>query len=238
MEDIIRKITDEVYRNLAAMQGTGPAPGENAAPATEIKAGAYELVRMDPGSTVREIGEACDLAASRGYAAVCVPQWFVNLAAEKLKGSRRVDTIVSLPGGTTSTYAKYAEVYEAIKNGADEITIPVNMELVKDGRISDARNDLATAMISATMGEGVCVKALIEADVAPADALRGAAEMICDCGIKHIVLSFVMSGAKANQQCIADIVAAAAGRADVSVLGGEVTGLPQGTARIMASHVT
>lgn len=235
MEDIIKKITEEVYKNLSAMQG-----GMQAAPSMggACAAGSYELVKMDPHATVGDLEQACAAVRSKGYTALCVPQWFVNLAAEKLHGSAKVDTIISLPGGTTSTYAKYAEVNEAVKNGANEITIPVNMDLVKESRLSDARNDLETAMITAASTDGVCVRALLEAGIACTDALKEAVEMICDCGIKHIVLSFVMSNAKADSGVIAEVIAACAGKADVAVLGGGITALPQGATRVMSSYVT
>lgn len=235
MEDIIKKITEEVYRNLSAMQGTAPsAPAQG----QSASASAYELVKMDPGASVRDIDEACTTAKSKGYAALCVPQWFVNVAAEKLGAGVKVDTIISLPGGATSTYAKYAEVNEAVKNGANEITIPVNMDMVGADRISDARNDLQTAMITAAATQDVCVKALVEMGVVQKQALAEAVKMICDCGIRHIVLSFVMSGTKADPQAIADVTSACAGKADVAVLGGGITALPQNTTRVMSSYVT
>ncbi len=235
MEDIIKKITEEVYRNLSAAQGSIPATGRQG---QSVLGSAYELVKMDPHASLRDIDEACAAAKSKGYAALCVPQWFVDQAAQKLGGSVKVNTIISLPGGTTSTYAKYAEVNEAVKNGANEITIPVNMDLIKQNRLSDARNDLETAMITAAATEGVSVKALLEADVVTSPALAQAVKMICDCGIKHIVLSFVMSNAKADSGVITDVIAACAGKADVAVLGGGITALPQDATRVMSSYVT
>ncbi|MEA4853143.1 MAG: hypothetical protein VB082_02570 [Christensenella sp.] len=236
MEDIIKRITEEVYKNLSAMQASPAAPVS--APAAQIQSGAYELVRMEPNGTVAQVKEACDIASTKGYAAVCIPQWYVNLAVEKIGGKCKVDTIISLPGGTTSTYAKYAEVYEAIKNGANEVIIPVNMDLLKAGKMSEARNDLATAMISAGMQPGICVKALVEANVVPEDILKQAIGMICDCGIKNIVVSFVLSGTKADLGLIGQLAASTAGKAEISVLGGSLQGLPQGAVRVMASSIT
>ena len=67
-------------------------------------------VHMEPQSTLDELKAACRRAAEAQCAAICVPQWFVAPAAEELKDTElEVLTIVGLPGGTTSSFAKYAE---------------------------------------------------------------------------------------------------------------------------------
>ena len=102
-------------------------------------------VHMEPQSTLDELKAACRRAAEAQCAAICVPQWFVAPAAEELKDTGlEVLTIVGLPGGTTSSFAKYAEAKQAVANGADEVIVPMNLELcVKDP--GAAKNDFVAS---------------------------------------------------------------------------------------------
>ena len=102
-------------------------------------------VHMEPQSTLDELKAACKAAAEAKCAAICVPQWFVAPAAQELKGTDvEVMTIVGLPGGTTSSFAKYAEAKQAVANGADEVIVPMNLELcVKDP--GAAKNDFVAS---------------------------------------------------------------------------------------------
>ena len=102
-------------------------------------------VHMEPRSTLDELKAACKAAAAANCDAVCVPQWFVAPAAQDLKGSEvEVMTIVGLPGGSTSSFAKYAEAKQAVANGADEVIVPMNLEFcVKDP--AAAKNDFVAS---------------------------------------------------------------------------------------------
>lgn len=100
-------------------------------------------VYMEAQATLDELKAACRKAAASE--AICVPQWFVASAAAELKGTGvEVATIVGLPGGTTSSFAKYAEAKQAVANGADAVLVPVNQELCKTD-LSAAKNDFVAS---------------------------------------------------------------------------------------------
>lgn len=117
-------------------------------------------VYMEAKSTLDELKAACRKASE--VAAICVPQWFVAPAAAELKETNtEVATIVGLPGGTTSSFAKYAEAKQAVANGADVVIVPVNQELCKTDE-SAAKNDFV-ASAAPVKRNGKCLMALVDA---------------------------------------------------------------------------
>lgn len=102
-------------------------------------------VHMDPQSTLDALTAAYEQAAKAACDALCVPQWFVATAAAALKEKNvAVATIVGLPGGTTSSFAKYAEAKQAVANGAEIVIVPMNLELCKTDA-SAAKNDFVAS---------------------------------------------------------------------------------------------
>lgn len=74
------------------------------------------------------IAEACDTAVKYGCASVCVyPKW-VKFAAEKVQGTGvKVTTVIGFPTGTASKEEKVAEALQALKDGADEFDMVINV---------------------------------------------------------------------------------------------------------------
>ena len=102
-------------------------------------------VHMAPQSTLDELTAACEQAATAACDALCVPQWFVAPAAAALKEKGvAVATIVGLPGGTTTSSAKYAEAKLAVANGAGIVIVPMNLELCKTDA-GAAKNDFVAS---------------------------------------------------------------------------------------------
>ena len=104
---------------------------------------------MDPQAKVDEIKTACEKACSERYEVICVPEWLVSTAADALNEKKtEVATIIGLPGGTTSPFAKFAEAKQALANGADWIIFPVNMQFCIDKNISAAKGELKEVLVA------------------------------------------------------------------------------------------
>lgn len=119
-------------------------------------------VHMAPQSTLDDLTAACGQAAKTACDALCVAQWFVAPAAAALKETEvAVATIVGLPGGTTSAFAKYAEAKQAVANGAAIVIVPMNLELCKTDA-GAAKNDFV-ASAAPVKKHGKRLLALIDA---------------------------------------------------------------------------
>ena len=192
MEQIIKRIAEEVYRKLQEEERSGGGVSSGGK-------GEWILARMDPALRFDQMKNACAEVKGTKARTLCIPQWFVADAAETLKGSGiKVATVVGLPGGTTSPFAKYAEVKQAVTAGAEVIIIPVNMKLCKTSDWDEVRKDLAESM---TPCKGrAAVYALLETEGISDGQLDMAAQTCAACGVDGIMLSAVTGGSVKEAQ--------------------------------------
>jgi deoxyribose-phosphate aldolase len=85
-------------------------------------------------ATEADIKQVCDDALRYGTASVCIPPCYVKFAKEYLCRKFPVCTVIGFPNGYNSTDIKCAEAVDAIKNGADEIDMVINICNVKNAR--------------------------------------------------------------------------------------------------------
>lgn len=83
-------------------------------------------------STWEQIREICDDAVAYGTASVCIPPSFVKRAADYLGDRMPVCTVIGFPNGYNTTAVKVFETEDAIKNGAAEIDMVINLGDLKD----------------------------------------------------------------------------------------------------------
>ena len=84
-------------------------------------------------ATWAEIKAICDDGIKYGTASVCIPPSYVKKAAEYVCGKLKICTVIGFPNGYNTTVVKCAETEDAVKNGADEIDMVINVGFVKDG---------------------------------------------------------------------------------------------------------
>lgn len=83
-------------------------------------------------ATKNDIVQLCEEAKKYQFFSVCVNSGYVALAKEQLKHSNvKVCSVIGFPLGAMSTQAKVAEAKTALKNGADEIDMVINIGLLK-----------------------------------------------------------------------------------------------------------
>ena len=92
----------------------------------------HTLLKAD--ASIAAIKKLCAEAKEYDFASVCVNPGFVKLCAEELKGTDvKVCTVVGFPLGATSTESKVFETKQAVKDGATEIDMVINISRLKDG---------------------------------------------------------------------------------------------------------
>ena len=85
-------------------------------------------------ATWEQIKQICDDAAAFGTASICIPPSYVKACAEYLDGKVPVCMVIGFPNGYNTTAVKVFETQEAVKDGAEEIDMVINIGWVKDGR--------------------------------------------------------------------------------------------------------
>lgn len=88
---------------------------------------------LKPDATLNAIKKLCEEAREYQFASVCVNPCFVPVASSLLKGSIvKVCTVIGFPLGATLPEVKKFEASEAVKAGADEIDMVLNISMAKE----------------------------------------------------------------------------------------------------------
>lgn len=120
----------------------------------------HSLLR--PELTVAEVLAGCELAAQYDVASVCVKPCDVELAAEALKGSGvRVGTVIGFPHGSSASETKVFEAGLAMRQGAVELDMVLNIGRLRSGRAEYVLKDIKAVVDAAHQG-GAIVKVILE----------------------------------------------------------------------------
>jgi deoxyribose-phosphate aldolase len=118
---------------------------------------------LKPDATQDEIARLCYEARKYGFASVCVNPANVELCAQLLKGSGvPVCTVVGFPLGATSTETKVFESQQAIREGATEVDMVINVGALKSRDYELVERDIASVARACHAG-GAILKVIIEA---------------------------------------------------------------------------
>lgn len=90
----------------------------------------YTLLKQE--ATWKQIQEICDDGIKYKTASVCIPPAFVKQASEYVKGKLPICTVIGFPNGYNTTAVKCTEAAEAVKDGAEEIDMVINIGWVKE----------------------------------------------------------------------------------------------------------
>lgn len=142
---------------------------------------------LKPDATASQIEKLCQEAQEYGFASVCVNPVWVARAAEWLKGSGvKVCTVVGFPLGATTKETKAFETRNAIKNGADEIDMVMNIGAFKSGDHTLVREDIA-AVVEAAGGK--TVKVILETGLLDDEEIRTACQLAKAAGAHFVKTS-------------------------------------------------
>lgn len=83
-------------------------------------------------ATWQEIKQLCDDGIKYKTASVCIPPSYVKQAKEYVKDNLKICTVIGFPNGYQTTAVKCFETDDAVKNGADEIDMVINIGWLKD----------------------------------------------------------------------------------------------------------
>ena len=99
---------------------------------------------LKPDATEADIDELCAEAIEYGFASVCVNPSWVKRAATNVRGSDvKVASVIGFPLGATPPEIKAMEARRAIRDGADEIDMVINIGALKSGDHDLVRKDIA-----------------------------------------------------------------------------------------------
>jgi deoxyribose-phosphate aldolase len=116
---------------------------------------------LKPEASEDAVKRICEEALKYKFASVCINPTNVELAAELLKNSEvRVCTVIGFPLGANTTEVKAFETEDAIKKGAQEVDMVINIGKLKSGQYDYVKNDIK-AVVKAAKGKAL-TKVIIE----------------------------------------------------------------------------
>ena len=121
-----------------------------------LKACDHTLLRVD--ATSQEIKTLCDQAIRFHCASVCIPPCHVAGAKRYVGDRLAICTVIGFPNGYNSTAVKAYETADAIKNGADEVDMVINVGMLKAGHDDYVREDNEVRLIDAFI-DGLDIRA-------------------------------------------------------------------------------
>ncbi|MEW5921008.1 MAG: deoxyribose-phosphate aldolase [Bacillota bacterium] len=117
-----------------------------------------EATNLSPTARLAEINELCQKALDYRFAAVCIHPYYVPFAASLLQDSGiKVVTVAGFPLGCNDGLTKAREAELAVKNGAAEIDMMMNLAALKNGE-----KDVVIKEVAAVVSSGAIVKTIIE----------------------------------------------------------------------------
>ena len=172
---------------------------------------------LRPDATWGEIKQLCDEALQYQTASVCVPPTFVAPCARYLDGRVKVCTVIGFPNGYNSVQIKVLETAEAIKSGADEIDMVINIGLVKDGEWGLVMDEILSVKKAC---RGKVLKVIIETCLLTDKEKERLCRMVIQAKVDYIKTSTGFSTGGATREDVALLVKNTKGLVKVKAAGG------------------
>ncbi|MBF9251939.1 deoxyribose-phosphate aldolase [Pontibacter sp. 172403-2] len=155
---------------------------------------------LRPEATDAQIRQLCDEARNYGFAAVCVPPCYVQLAKDQLGPGAlvKIATVAGFPLGYQHAKIKLMETDQALADGAAEIDVVMNISAFKSGRYKQVQDELSD-VASLCHLKNAALKVIIETALLAADEIEKACELCVAADADYVKTStgFAASGASA-----------------------------------------
>lgn len=144
---------------------------------------------LKPTASPAEVKKLCGEAAEYGFAAVCVPPPFVRTATSFLGGSNvKVATVAGFPFGYSVALAKLAEVQQALKDGAGEIDVVINLAALKSGSWSYLESEMEL-LVEPIHAAGKIIKVIIESGILSDEEIIRCCDVYAKVGVDFVKTS-------------------------------------------------
>ena len=132
---------------------------------------------LKPTALLSEIKQLCEEAMAFEFAAVCVPPVFVSNTRDFISGSSvKLATVIGFPFGYSVAKAKLAEVQQAIREGAEELDIVINIAALKNKSWNFLQMEMRPLVEVIHENEAV-VKVIIESGILTRDEILRCCEI-------------------------------------------------------------
>jgi deoxyribose-phosphate aldolase len=209
------------FVRLGATGLTSVAPAERPGSIPGDLARYIDHTLLKPASTEEQVRKLCAEALEYNFRSVCINPTWVALAAELLRGSDVLTcTVVGFPLGANEPAIKAMEARRAIRNGAREIDMVINIGALKSDNDDLVFRDIQAVVEDCIDGNAVC-KVILETALLSDDEKRRASELARRAGAHFVKTStgFSTGGATVSDVALMAEVVRGAGM-EVKASGG------------------
>ncbi len=202
-------------------------------------------------ATEKDIRTLCEKVLQYGFHSAFVNPYFVPLAKELLQGRAVAGTVVSFPLGQESQEIKIASALWAVKNGADELDVSMNVGAFKQGHHEKVLEEMKT-IVSQVKGIRLnydrsqvvvpLVKFIIETGWLTDDEIKKASELVLESGADFVKTCSGMGPRGGTVHDVELIKSVVADKIKIKVAGGITTYqqtiefIKAGVSRLGTSH--
>ena len=168
-------------------------------------------------ATWEQIKAICDDGMTYHTASVCIPASFVKQAKDYVGDQLAICTVIGFPNGYSTTAAKCFETADAVKNGADEIDMVINIGWLKEKRYDDLLAEIKAVKEACS---GKLLKVIIETCLLTDEEKVRMCEIVSQSGADYIKTSTGFSTAGATFADIALFAEHVAPHVKIKAAGG------------------
>lgn len=157
----------------------------------------HTLLKQD--ATWEQIKTICDDGKTYDCASVCIPASYVKRAADYVGNDLKICTVIGFPNGYSTTAVKVFETEDAIRNGADEIDMVINIGWVKDLCWNELLSEIKAIKASC---QGRILKVIVEACLLTEAEKVKLCQIVTEAGAEYIKTS---TGFSTGGATVADV---------------------------------
>ncbi len=148
----------------------------------------FDHTILKPDAVSADIRTLCSEAKDHKFFSVCVNPYWIPLCMEQLKGTTvEICTVIGFPLGANTTRAKVFEAEQAVRAGATEIDVVMNIGALKDKNLSYIQHEL-NDVLAAAKGKAL-TKVIVESGLLTTEELSWAIECVNISGADFIKTS-------------------------------------------------
>lgn len=155
---------------------------------------------LSQSATWEEIRKICDDGMKYKTASVCIPASYVKQAKEYVKDRLAICTVIGFPNGYSTTASKCFETEDAVRNGADEIDMVINIGMLKDKRYAELLDEIKAIKAACN---GKLLKVIIETCLLTDEEKIKMCEIVSESGADYIKTSTGFSTGGATREDVA-----------------------------------
>ena len=168
-------------------------------------------------ATWEQIETLCREGMEHATASVCIPPCYVKRAKEYTGENLAICTVIGFPNGNMTTAAKVFETEDAVRNGADEIDMVINIGMVKEGLYEQVLEEIRQIKAACA---GKCLKVIIETCLLTEDEKKEMCRVVTQSGADYIKTSTGFSTGGAPREDVALLRKYSGPRVKVKAAGG------------------